>query len=324
MLPLVLALSACSLTPELVSPNLPVPENFPVETESTIQPPVADLGWRRMFGDQRLQRLIELAQDNNRDLRLTVLNVEAVKAQYGIQRAPRLPSIDATGTVTRQRVAANRETSPVVPAAVQEQFGLNVGLSAFEIDVFGRVRSLSDAAFARYLASDYGRRASQITLVGAVADAYFAERLADEQLTLAERTLADWRQSFALARKLRAANQNSGMDVAQAEGQVASAEADLEARTRALAQAQNALQLLIGTEQPNSLPAPQPLAEQPVMRTLPAGLPSDLLLRRLDIQQAEQGLVASNAEIGAARAAFFPRLSLTASMGNVPRERRLE
>lgn len=315
ILPLVLALSACSLTPELVKPGLPVPATFPAEPAGITATPVAELGWRTMFGDQRLQRLIDLVLEHNRDLRLAVLNVEAVQAQYGIQRAARLPAIDATGSATRQRTAANSESSPAVPAAVQDQYGLNVGLNAFEIDLFGRVRSLSDAAFSRYLASDQGRRATQISLVGAVADAYFAERLAQEQQSLAERTLADWRQSLDLARKLKEANQSSGLEVAQAEGQVASAEADLEARTRAVAQARNALQLLIGGELPGNLPAPLPLDEQPVMTTLPAGLPSDLLFRRPDILQAEQTLAAANADIGAARAAFFPRLSLTASLG---------
>ncbi|WP_013207671.1 efflux transporter outer membrane subunit [Ralstonia solanacearum] len=315
ILPLVLALSACSLTPALIKPALPVPEAFPTESGPETQAHAADLGWRTMFGDRRLQRLIERALANNRDLRLAVLNVEAVRAQYNIQRAARLPGIDATGSASRQRTAANDGVSPAVAAANQEQYGVNVGLNAFEIDLFGRVRSLSDAAFARYLASDEGRRAAQISLVGAVADAYFAERLAQEQLQLAEHTLADWRQSLDLARRLKTAKQNSGLDIAQAEGQVASAEADLEARTRALAQARNALQRLVGSGLPANLPEPLSLEAQPVVTRLPAGLPSELLIRRPDIRQAEQNLLAANADIGAARAAFFPRLSLTASLG---------
>ena len=315
ILPLVLALSACSLTPELVTPALPVPSTFQGEEGSASQTHAADLGWRTMFGDPRLQRLIELALTNNRDLRLAALNVDAVQAQYGIQRAARLPGVDATGSATRQRTAADNDANSDAPSEIQEQYGLNVGLNAFEIDLFGRVRSLSDAAFARYLASDFGRRATQISLIGAVADAYFAERLAQEQRQLAEHTLADWRQSLDLARRLKEANQNSGLDVAQAEGQVASAEADREARTRAVAQAHNALQLLVGSELPENLPAPLGLEAQPVVTQPPEGLPSELLIRRPDIQQAERNLVAANADIGAARAAFFPRLSLTASLG---------
>ncbi len=312
---LTLSLSACSLTPPLVKPEAPVPAVFPMAPTARASVQAADIGWRTMFPDARLQRLIMIALENNRDLRLAVLNVEAVQAQYRIQRAARLPGIDANGQVTRQRTAANAQGAPSRSTAVTEQVSVGVGLSAFEIDLFGRVRSLSEAALARYLATDEGRRAAQIALVGAVADAYLAERLAHEQHGLAEQTLADWRQSLDLARLLRQAQQNSGLDVAQAEGQVATAEADLEARARALALAQNALRLLVGADLPNDLPQGLPLDRQPVLTALPAGLPSDLLARRPDIQQAEQTMVAANADIGAARAAFFPRISLTASLG---------
>ncbi|WP_321807662.1 efflux transporter outer membrane subunit [Burkholderia sp. BCC1993] len=310
-----LALSACSLTPALVKPALPVPTAYTAAAAADLHANVADLGWRTMFGDRRLQRLIEVALRNNRDLRLAALNVEAAEAQYGIQRSARLPSIDAGASFTRQRTAADPQSNPPLLESTQNRYGVDLGISAFEIDLFGRVKSLSDAAFARYLATDHGRRAVQIALVGAVADAYFAERLAQEQRTLAERTLGDWQQSLDLARRLKEAHQASGVDIAQAEGQVANATADLEARTRAVEQARNALRLLLGSEPPKDLPDPLPLEQQPVMTQLPAGLPSALLFRRPDIQQAEQNLVAANADIGAARAAFFPRLSLTSSIG---------
>jgi len=314
--PLLLALSACSLAPDLTTPDLPVPSRYPAQgaAEANVSS-AATPDWRSMFGDPRLQRLIDLALENNRDLRLAALNVEAVQAQYMIQRAARIPALNATGGTTRQRTAADRTTDPATQARIQSQHSLGLGISGFEIDLFGRVRSLSEAAFARYLASEEGRRAAQIALIGAVADAYFAERLAREQLTLAEQTLGDWRQSLDLARRLRAADQNSGLDITQAEGQVATAEADLEGRTRALARATNALTLLIGTALPADLPPPGPLDGAAVRTRLPAGLPSDLLTRRPDIRRAEQALVAANADIGAARAAFFPRLSLTASLG---------
>ncbi|WP_454723883.1 MULTISPECIES: efflux transporter outer membrane subunit [Cupriavidus] len=315
LLPLVLALSACSLTPPLTRPAAPVPSAFPLAPPEPAQVQAADIGWRTLFPDPRLQRLITLALEHNRDLRLAALNVEAVQTQYRIQRAAHLPGIDATGQATRQRVAANGQGMLSQPAAVTEQAGAGIGLSAFEIDLFGRVRSMSEAAFARYLASEEGRRAAQIALVGAVANAYLAERLAMEQRDLAERTLADWQQSLELARLLRQAQQSSGLEVAQAEGQVATAGADLEARTRARAQARNALQLLVGTSLSEDLPQGLPLGRQPVLTALPAGLPSDLLARRPDIRQAEQALVAANADVGAARAAFFPRISLTASLG---------
>ncbi|EGV27851.1 RND efflux system, outer membrane lipoprotein, NodT family, partial [Thiorhodococcus drewsii AZ1] len=273
--------------------------------------PASALGWRAMFGDPRLQRLIDLALENNRDLRLATLNVQAARARSNIQRAARLPAVGLDATHRRERTLTTDATS----RELDQQTGVNVALSAFELDLFGRVRTLSDAALARYLASEQGRDAAQITLVGAVADAYFTQRLAEEQLQLSERTLTDWRQSLALARLLKQAEQNSSLDVAQAEGQVALAEADVEGRRRALAEADNALQLLVGSELPGDLPPAVSLERQPVIARLPAGLPADLLLTRPDLRQAEQMLVAANADIGAARAAFFPQISLTASFG---------
>ncbi|WP_209304259.1 efflux transporter outer membrane subunit [Pusillimonas caeni] len=317
---LAVILAGCSLTPPLMVPPTPVAAVFPGAELSPDAPSnathTADLGWRTLFPEPRLQEIISLALENNRDLRLATLNVEAVQAQFRIQRAARLPGIDANGGATRERIAAGRTADGVeVPSSVQEQASVGIGLSAFELDLFGRVRALSQAALARYLASEEGRRAAQITLVAAVADAYFAERLAQAQLQLAESTLEDWRHSLRLAIQLREADQNSGLDVAQAEGQVATAEADQVARQRALAMARNALDLLVGAPLPDDLPAPLALDLQPILDHLPAGLPSDLLTRRPDIQRAEQALVAANADIGAARAAFFPRISLTAALG---------
>ena len=301
-------LSACTLTPPLVKPALPVPATYgPAEAPGGAN--AADLGWRRMLPDPRLQRLVELALANNRDLRMAALNVEAVRARYQIQDGARLPAIGASAGGVRQRVTEGAAHT------VHNQFTAGVAMSAVEIDLFGRLRSLSDAAFARYLASEQGRRAAQLTLVAAVADAYLEERLAIAQLQLAQSTLQDWRQALAITQRLHAARQGSGLDVAQAEGQAATAEADVQARVRSRQLAHNSLELLLGTTVPEDLPAGLALDGQPVLTQLPAGLPSDLLLRRPDILQAEQGLVAANAEIGAARAAFFPRLSLTATLG---------
>lgn len=315
---LVGCLSACSLTPKLERSAPPVPVSFPdvghaAMTQGGIVPASA-MGWRTMFADPQLQQLIELALVHNRDLRLAALNVEAARSMFNIQESTRLPSVSLDASHTRERALA-QGNSGESRREVNRQVAVNVGTSAFELDLFGRVRSLSDAALARYLASEQGRDAAQITLVGAVAEAYFAQRLAGEQLQLTERTLADWQQSLELARLLKQSEQNSSLDVAQAEGQVALAEADLEARRRALAQADNALQLLVGSELPGDLSAGLPLERQSVIAQLPAGLPADLLLNRPDLRQAEQMLVAANADIGAARAAFFPQISLTASFG---------
>jgi len=321
MFPLVLAaaLSACSLTPPLVKPPLPVPSRFPIELSGSAAletgGTASDLGWRAMYGDARLQQLIELALRNNRDLRIATLNVDAIQAQFNIQRAARFPSADLSGGASRERSSITTTSAGTMSSVLQNQYSTGLGMTAFEIDLFGRARAQSDAAFARYLASEQGRLAAHISLIGAVADAYFAELLANAQLELAQYTLTDWQQSLELTHRLKQAEQTSALEVVQAQGQVATAEADLEARQRALTRARNVLILLIGTELPANLPPPLALDDQPVLMRLPAGLPSGLLLRRPDILQAEQALVSANADIGAARAAFFPRLSLTASLG---------
>lgn len=307
-----LAVSGCTMTPDLVRPPLPVTATYPGEQGTSDASPVMDLGWKTMFGDHRLQALIDLALQNNRDLRLATLNVEAVQTQYRIQRAEQLPSVGATGNHVRQRVAAVGDTA----SSIQKQTALSVGLSSFELDLWGRVRSMSDAAFARYLASEEGRRAAQISLVAAVADAYFAERLAQEQSELTAQTLANWTEYRDMALRLKSAGQSNGLDIAQAESQVARARADIEARSREAQRARNALVQLVGTDlAESSLPVALSLQHQPIMTRLPAGLPSDLLVRRPDIRQAERQLEAANADIGAARAAFFPTISLTASTG---------
>lgn len=311
LLPIVLALSACSMVPVLERPEAPVPVAYPVGVAADTGN-AADIGWQAMFGDPRLQQVIELALENNRDLRLATLNVEAVQAQYRIQRAAQLPAVDATAGGVRQRASAG----PGEPSLVQKQVNAGIGISAFELDLWGRARALSEGAFARYLASDEARRAARISLIAAVADAYVAEQLANEQVDLARRTLAGWSEQSALADQLMRAMQSSAIDLAQTRGQVARAQADLEARTREQQRAHNALVLLVGADLGAvSLPPPLPLEQQPVLTRLPAGLPSALLVDRPDIRQAEQNLRAANADIGAARAAFLPRVSLTASAG---------
>jgi len=303
-------LPACSLTPVLHRPTMPVAAAYHgvVDTGPAAGDAMAD--WRRVLTDPALQRLVELALENNRDLREMALNVAAIQAQYRIQDSNRIAKLDASAGATRQRAA-----SVDAPSAVTQQSSVALAVNAFELDFFGRLRSSSDAAFARYLASMAGQRAAQITLIAAVADAYLEQRLAEAQLLLTQRTLDDWRLSLTLTERLHRAQQRSGLDVAQAAGQVATAEADMQARERALRLAHHHLELLIGTPMPVMPQFGLALSQQPVTTTLPPGLPSDLLVRRPDIVQAEQALVAANADIGAARAAFFPRVSLTAALG---------
>lgn len=309
---LALALSACSMTPELVRPEPPTSALYPSQAQALPnEASAAEVGWHSMFGDPRLQVLIETALRNNRDLRIAALNVEAAQAEYRVQRSEQLPSVGTTVGMTRERSRTLSQTP-----TVQRQASAGLGVSAFELDLWGRARSMSDAAFARYMASEEGRRAAHVSLVAAVANAYFAERLAEEQMTLASSTLANWTEQRNLALQLKGAQQNSGIDVAQAESQVARAQVELEARDRERQRAGNALVQLVAADLDTlSLPAPMPLERQPVRTRLPAGLPSDLLIYRPDIRQAEQTLRAANADIGAARAAFFPRISLTATLG---------
>lgn len=307
-----LTLSACSMTPEFVRPDPPIARLYPGQTEVPNAPAVAELGWHAMFGDPRLQALIEASLSHNRDLRIAMLNVESSLSDYAIQRAGRLPAVAATGGVTRARSLTMLSPEPTV----LRQIHVGVGVSAFELDLWGRARATSEAAYARYLASDEGRRAAKISLIAAVADAYFAERLAVEQEDLARRTLTSWTEQRDLALQLKKAMQGSGIDVAQAEGQVARAQAELEARRRDVQRTRNALSQLVATDLDTlGLPEPMALDSQPVHAQLPPGLPSDLLTHRPDIRQAEQALRAANADIGAARAAFFPQISLTTSLG---------
>lgn len=313
---LLLATTACSMTPKLTLPSPPVAAAYPVELDGEAVPE-----WQGMFGDARLQRLITLALSENRDLRIAALNAEAARAQIRVQRAQGLPGVNLDTAYTRQRqpggvagagVGLNREAAAGVSFG---QFAAQAALTSFEIDLFGRLRAENAAATERYLASREGQRAVRLTVVGAVADAYLAERLADEQLRLTEATLTEWQASLALARQLHAAGQSSGLDLTQAEGQVRQAQADVAQRQRERLQATNALVVAIGAPIPADLPPPIGLAAQPI-RTAPAAhAPSDLLTRRPDIMQAEHELRAANADIGAARAAFFPRLSLTGAFG---------
>jgi len=303
-----LATSACSMTPELTLPTPPVAATYPVEMDGEAVPE-----WQGMFSDARLRALIALALDENRDLRIAALNAEAARAQIRVQRAQSLPNVNLDAGYTRQRPGG--EVVGGQASSSSGQFSLQAALTSFEIDLFGRLRAQNAAATERYLASREGQRAMRLTVIGAVADAYLAERLAEEQVRLTEAMLTDWQASLALARRLHDAGQSSGLDLAQAEGQVRQAEADMAQRQREWQQATNALSLAVGAPIPAELPSPVDLMAQPIQTALAADTPSDLLTRRPDIMQAEHELRAANADIGAARAAFFPRLSLTGAFG---------
>ncbi|WP_374361507.1 efflux transporter outer membrane subunit [Pseudoduganella danionis] len=298
-------LTACSLTPPRPATTVQLPASYrqvPPTSDNA-----AELGWREVLTEPQLQQLVALGLEHNRDLRVATLNVAAMRAQFQQQDAALLPSVDLNLAASRQRLGAG--------TPVQPQYSAGIASTAFELDLFGRLRSLSAAAQARFLASDQGRRAAQLSLINAIAEAYLEHQRARAQQQLGERMLADWRSTLHITEQQHQARQRSGMDLSAVQAQVASAEADLQARNRELQLASNALQFLIGTELPAPAALADPLTVAPVRTVLPAGLPSDLLIRRPDIMQAEQELQGAQADIGAARAAFFPRIALTTSFG---------
>jgi outer membrane protein, multidrug efflux system len=303
-----LALAGCaSMAPTYERPAAPVAAQWPVPQATPAAATAADLGWREFFTDPKLQTLIEQALANNRDLRVAVLNVARAQAQYGVQQADRLPTLNASAGQTATRAPGG---------TITRQYTATLGVSAYELDLFGRVRSLNDAALQQYLATDDARRSAQISLIAQVAGSYLALAADQERLHLAKQTLLARQDSLRLTQRLQAAGVSSTLDLRQAEIAAEQAQADLASLTAQVAQDRNALELLVGQPLGATL-LPATGTDTPVTQAaeLSAGLPSDVLLARPDVQQAERTLQSANANIGAARAAFFPRISLTASAG---------
>jgi len=309
-------LSGCSLAPKYVRPDAPVAASYPTQEEGKQDGKAlhaADIGWRNFFPDQRLQALIGLALNNNRDLRVAALRMEEARGLYNIQSADLLPHLDAVATGTRGRTPAS--ISPTGTSVVSSNYQVGLSLAAFELDFFGRVRSLSNAALASYFATEEAQRSAQISLIAQVAKAYLAERAYAEQLALAENTYKSRSEGYALSKQRFEVGASSALDLRQDEVLLQTARVSQLALARQRAQAWNALTLLVGQPLPDDLPPPQPLSDQQIVADIPPGLPSDLLTQRPDIRSAEQSLLAANANIGAARAAFFPQISLTAGIG---------
>jgi multidrug efflux system outer membrane protein len=265
-----------------------------------------------VFTDERLQKVIELALENNRDLRLAALNVERARAIYGIQRAEQLPSVYAVGIGSHQHVPS--DLSLTGKEITSEQYSVSLGLSSWEIDFFGRIRSLKDRALEEYLATDQARRSSQTVLVSAVAIAYLTLAADRENLKLAASTLATQEAAYRLILKRHEVGLVSALDLRRAQSQVETAKRDIAAFTQLVAQDENALTLLVGSLLPQSLLPLELYSVSPPQEVSP-GLSSEVLLSRPDVLAAEHRLKAANANIGAARAAFFPRISLTTAIG---------
>jgi multidrug efflux system outer membrane protein len=314
-----LLLAGCAMAPDHERPALPTAPAYPAAEAATTGPRATDLAWRDFFGDQRLEALIASALERNRDLRQSVLRIEEARAQYRIVRADLLPTIDAGGSATRSRVSSgsfDAGTGAVTAgSSTISRYEVSAGVSAFELDFWGRVRSLSEAARETYLATVEAQRAFRIGLIADVADAYIALRELEERIALAERTVAARARSLEIARLRLDAGVTSALDYRQTETLLTQAQSELASLRLQRAQTQNALELLVGGPLPPGLPAAQPLEGQGIVENLTPGLPSDLLANRPDILQAEAQLRAAGANIGAARAAFFPRISLTGLLG---------
>ena len=308
-------IAGCSLTPRLVRPDAPVSPEFPphaAPAATGAARAAIDIGWREFFPDARLQALIASALENSRDLRTAALRIEEARAQYNVQSADLLPNLNAGVSGSRSRTPGGVSASGRPLIANVYQVGLS--LASFELDFFGRVRSLNEAALAAYLATEEAQRAAQISLVAETAKAYLSELGAGEQLVLAQRTLEGRQQGYKLAKQRFDVGASSALDLRLNETLVQSARVSVLQLQRQRAQARNALTLLVGTPL-GDLPTGADLSSQNVVTAIPGGLPSDLLTNRPDIRAAESRLVAANANIGAARAAFFPRISLTAALG---------
>jgi len=301
------ALAACgSMAPEYQRPAAPVPQAFPAAAAAAGQA-ASDLDWPRFFGDERLKRLIGLALQNNRDLRVSVLNIEAARATLNLRDADRWPTVSAGFSESR---------TPTGRGTINSLYSAGVQVTGYELDLFGRIKSLSDVAAAQLLATEEARKAVQIALVGSVASAHLALQADDELLRVTQATLASREASYQLT-QLRVDNGASAEpELRQAETLLEQARVSLAQTRRQRALDDNALQLLLGQAVPADWPAALPLQASAGMPALQAGLPSEVLLRRPDVRQAEQLLIAANANIGAARAAFFPRIGLTGSLGS--------
>ncbi|MDB6078012.1 MAG: multidrug efflux system protein [Akkermansiaceae bacterium] len=311
--PLILAaplfLAGCSLEPMLQRVTTPVSTEFPGNTGGDIS---ADISWQKFFTDPRLKKLVSLALDNNRDLRVAALNVEQVRAQYRISRADLFPTVDLSASGTRARTPGSLAAGRA--ASESHSYDVSVGVTAYELDLFGRVSSLNHQALEQYFASDAARVGAQISLVAEVANQYFTERALLEQIDLSEQTLKAVSDTYNLTNKRFEAGDVSELDLRSVDIQVQTAKANLAAFNQQLAQSRNAMGVLLGSGVPGNLPGGRTL-EEGLVAEVKAGVPSSLLQRRPDIREAEHQLQGANANIGAARAAFFPRVTLTGSAG---------
>lgn len=302
-------LAGCSMIPKYERPAAPVPGAFPYPSAHQGVAP-AQLPWDRFFPDPHLRALIDTALANNRDLRIAVLNIQQARAQYDIRNADRYPTVGASAGVSRAPNSFGKEATV---------YTVGLGISSWEIDFFGRIASLSQAALAQYLATEEGRKAAQITLVASVANTWLSLAADEELLKITRETLATREESLRLTRLRFDNGAASEIDFRLAQSLAETARATLAQFQRQRATDLNALALLVGEGVAPSYEVGV-TTEGVHLPDVPAGVPSEVLVQRPDVRQAEDQLVSANANIGAARAAFFPRISLTASGGSASTE----
>lgn len=308
-----LALTGCvNLAPDYQQPAAPMAEQWPAYASSGQQS--ADIAWQSLFVDARLRDTVALALANNRDLRVAALNVEYQRAQYRIQRAELFPAVSASADGSRQRSVSSSSSG------VSSQYSVGLGVSSYELDLFGRLGNLKDAALEDYLALEQTRRSTQLSLVAEVATAWMTLAADQQLLALANDTYASQQKTYALVQQSHALGGDSGLSLAQARSTVESARADAANYASQVEQDRNALELLVGQRLEDRLVPDTSKLDTAVLVGVPAGLPSSLLQRRPDVLAAEHTLKAANADIGAARAAFFPSVTLTATGGSASGE----
>lgn len=309
----ILALSllsgGCSFIPQLDPVSSPVSGKFPGKTAGEVP---ADIAWQKFFTDPRLKKLVQTALANNRDLRIAALNVEQARAQYGISRSELFPTVNAGGSTTRQRSLNGGGGGG--RGSTSGDYDVSVGLVSYELDLFGRVRSLNSSALESYFGSDAARVGAQISLVSQIANQYLTERALQEQVALSEQSLAGFNSAYDIVKQRFDAGAISELDLSSIEVQRQTARADLAAFRQRIQEVNNSLTFLCGGSLPANLPAGRSL-DDVLVANVRAGVPSELLFRRPDIREAEHQLRAANANIGAARAAFFPSITLTTNVG---------
>jgi multidrug efflux system outer membrane protein len=311
-------MAGCSFIPNYTQPSAPIPQNWPKgdayqpETAATDAPTAPELNWEAFFTDSRLRRIIRIALEQNRDIQIALLNVQKSAALYGIQKAGLYPSFNAAGAMSSERVPHDLSTSG--KSVIQEQYSANLGMASWELDFFGRVRSLTESALESYLATDEARRSTQILLIAATASAYLNLAADRENLNIATTTLQTQQDVYRIVDHRYQAGIATEVDVKRAQTQVDTARGDIARFTQQIALDENALNLLLGSPAPADVLSVN-LSDIPEPQVITPGLSSEILLNRPDILAAEHQLKSANANIGAARAALFPRIALTTSAG---------